>query len=193
MSALPAARRDRFFQAAVDCFVRYGYRRTSMEVLAQAADMSRPAVYQYFRNKEEVFRAAVAWGLEGLAEEAEREAGGPGGAAERLSAVLGVVLRIHGDDVAGRREHARFHAELMDETYARARDIWTAFEGRILGALRSVLADGGAPLPRSAPPARTADVATVLLCGVQGIALHPGAVKERERLLGLLIAMTVGT
>ncbi len=40
--------------AALQTFSQYGYRKTSMEDLARAAGMSRPALYQYFRNKEDV-------------------------------------------------------------------------------------------------------------------------------------------
>ncbi|MGH1413200.1 MAG: TetR/AcrR family transcriptional regulator [Pelagimonas sp.] len=40
--------------AALKTFAQYGYRKTSMEDLARAAGMSRPALYQHFRNKEDV-------------------------------------------------------------------------------------------------------------------------------------------
>ncbi|MBO9466746.1 TetR/AcrR family transcriptional regulator [Tropicibacter sp. R15_0] len=40
--------------AAMGVFAQYGYRKTSMEDLAKAAGMSRPALYQYFRNKEDI-------------------------------------------------------------------------------------------------------------------------------------------
>ncbi|WP_299928138.1 TetR/AcrR family transcriptional regulator [uncultured Pelagimonas sp.] len=40
--------------AALQTFSQYGYRKTSMEDLARAAGMSRPALYQYFRNKDDV-------------------------------------------------------------------------------------------------------------------------------------------
>ncbi|WP_328375615.1 helix-turn-helix domain-containing protein [Micromonospora zamorensis] len=55
-AALGEARRHRVLKAARVTFARYGYRRTSMEAIAQAADMSRPALYQHLSNKEAVFR-----------------------------------------------------------------------------------------------------------------------------------------
>ena len=43
--------------AAFDTFAQYGYRRTSMEDIATAAGVSRPALYLHFRNKEDIFRS----------------------------------------------------------------------------------------------------------------------------------------
>jgi AcrR family transcriptional regulator len=123
---LTEVRRDHFMRAAIVCFARYGYRRTSMDTIAQAADVSRPALYQYYRNKEEVFRAAVQWGLDDLARRARAEAGKPGEITERLAAVLGVVVDMHLPRRA--RDGARFDAELIDETRARAGDHWASFE-----------------------------------------------------------------
>jgi AcrR family transcriptional regulator len=36
-------------------FLRYGYKRVSMNDIAEAAGVSRPALYVLFRNKEEIF------------------------------------------------------------------------------------------------------------------------------------------
>jgi AcrR family transcriptional regulator len=51
-----ASTRDRIFEAATTLFARYGYKRTSMEDIAQEAGLSRAALYLQFRNKEEIFR-----------------------------------------------------------------------------------------------------------------------------------------
>jgi AcrR family transcriptional regulator len=39
-------------------FLRYGFRRVNMNDIADAAGMSRPALYVLFKNKEEIFIAA---------------------------------------------------------------------------------------------------------------------------------------
>lgn len=46
-------------QAAFAAFAQYGFRRTSMQDIARAGGMSRPALYQYFRNKEAIARGLV--------------------------------------------------------------------------------------------------------------------------------------
>ena len=49
---------------ALEAFGRFGYRKCSMEDAARAAGISRQGLYKFFANKEELFRAAVAFGLE---------------------------------------------------------------------------------------------------------------------------------
>lgn len=47
-------KRGRILNAALSVFALYGYRRTSMEDIAKAAGISRAAIYQHFRNKEDL-------------------------------------------------------------------------------------------------------------------------------------------
>ncbi|MFZ5718703.1 MAG: helix-turn-helix domain-containing protein [Pseudomonadota bacterium] len=49
--------RTAILDAAFRRFARYGYRRTSLGDIAEEVGLSRPALYHYFRNKEDVFRA----------------------------------------------------------------------------------------------------------------------------------------
>lgn len=42
--------------AAFQIFARHGLRKTSMQMIADQAGMSRPALYLHFQNKEAVFR-----------------------------------------------------------------------------------------------------------------------------------------
>lgn len=52
-------KRDAILGAAFGRFAAYGFRRTSMADIAQAAGMSRPALYLHFRNKDDVYRSLV--------------------------------------------------------------------------------------------------------------------------------------
>jgi len=62
----PAAddRRRRLLDAALATFVRYGFRKTSMEEVARAAHVSRQGLYLHFATKEDLFRAAVQYALD---------------------------------------------------------------------------------------------------------------------------------
>src|SRR5262249_6385152 len=51
--------RERILDAAMEIFARYGYRRASMDQVAEAAGLTRQAVYHHFASKEALFRAAV--------------------------------------------------------------------------------------------------------------------------------------
>ena len=52
-------RRERITERALSVFLRYGYDRTRMNDIAEAAAIFRPALYLVFQNKEEVFAAVV--------------------------------------------------------------------------------------------------------------------------------------
>jgi len=53
------ARSAILLQAAEHVFMRFGYNRTTMGLLAEAAGISRPAVYLLFPGKEEIFSALI--------------------------------------------------------------------------------------------------------------------------------------
>ena len=40
-------------------FARFGFRKTTMDEIAQAAHKGKSTIYHYFQNKEEIFRAVV--------------------------------------------------------------------------------------------------------------------------------------
>src|SRR5882762_962933 len=52
-------KRLRILSAALDVFFKYGFKRVNMHDIAAAAGVSRPALYVYFKSKEEVFSAAL--------------------------------------------------------------------------------------------------------------------------------------
>lgn len=58
------AKRDAVLQTAAHMFLEQGYRRTSMSELAKRLQITKPALYYYFRNKEELlvecYRAGIA-------------------------------------------------------------------------------------------------------------------------------------
>jgi AcrR family transcriptional regulator len=52
-------RRDEIVVAATPVFLRFGFKKTSMEAVAAAAGISRQALYLHFPNKESMFSAVV--------------------------------------------------------------------------------------------------------------------------------------
>lgn len=59
MSDGPPTRHQQVVQAAIGVFLRYGYARTTMGDIAQAAGLSRPGLYLIFPNKDRIFRAVI--------------------------------------------------------------------------------------------------------------------------------------
>ncbi|WP_329565069.1 TetR/AcrR family transcriptional regulator [Streptomyces sp. NBC_01361] len=54
-----AQRREQVLATALTVFATFGYRKTSMDTVAQAADISRPGLYFLFSSKQELFRATM--------------------------------------------------------------------------------------------------------------------------------------
>jgi TetR/AcrR family transcriptional regulator, transcriptional repressor of aconitase len=50
-----ALKREQIFTAAHKCFMQYGYAKTTFKDIAQIAGISRPVLYSYFGNKNELF------------------------------------------------------------------------------------------------------------------------------------------
>lgn len=62
----------------------YGFRKTSMDDIARVAGVSRPALYQLFANKADIFRALSRAMMERAAESAESALSGEGPFRQRL-------------------------------------------------------------------------------------------------------------
>lgn len=56
-------RQKNLLHASLGVFLRYGFRKTSMEEVARAAGISRQGLYLHFKTKEDLFRATVRYFL----------------------------------------------------------------------------------------------------------------------------------
>jgi AcrR family transcriptional regulator len=52
-----ADRRRAILDAALACFIQFGYAKTSLDDIARRAGLSRPLLYRKYRNKEDIFGA----------------------------------------------------------------------------------------------------------------------------------------
>lgn len=59
-SSLADPKRARILEGAMKVFLAYGFARTTMDDIARAAEVSRPALYLLFRNKTDIYRALAA-------------------------------------------------------------------------------------------------------------------------------------
>lgn len=63
-----ASTKGKIIKAAIELFPEKGYDNTSMKKIAELAGVTKPAVYYYFENKEEMFKEIIKIGQEhGLA------------------------------------------------------------------------------------------------------------------------------
>jgi AcrR family transcriptional regulator len=126
--------RDRILDAAMLVFRRQGFRRSSIEQAAEAAGLTRQALYHHFKSKEALFRAVIerlyeeAFAAETAAAAAVEKAGG--GLADILVASVTAKLRQMAFSLDG-SPHVE---ELFSEHLAQARDLYqkyaTAFAGQ---------------------------------------------------------------
>lgn len=66
--------------ASLKCFARYGYKKTTMEEIAEELGLTKGALYSYARNKKDLYQKAVAYALtkwQAKVREAVEDAGSP--------------------------------------------------------------------------------------------------------------------
>ncbi|CAL9408275.1 HTH-type transcriptional regulator BetI [Streptomyces sp. enrichment culture] len=171
-------KREEIVTAAVEVFGRYGFRQTSMDLVAQAAGVSRPALYQYFRNKQDVF-AAVAEQVTGrLVAAAHGARDAEGTLADRVYGVLAVRL----DATAGLAE-PRYRQELMEQAQAMG---LSPVDEKLVHVLAQLLAD-------TAEPLETASALLAAAAGIDGSGGGPDTVHRRLRRLVDLVVAGLGT
>ena len=140
---------ERITRAAIDVFARQGFSGTSMADVAAAAGMSRPALYQYFENRGDVFRAALGAVLEDAAAAAVAALDRDGGdLAARFDGYLRAAFaepyeRLataeHGDEITDAK--AEFAADVAAAVFAARRRRLEAFVRRTCGRKGTALTD----------------------------------------------------
>ena len=61
MTNLDNSKHNDIIEAAFTQFIQYGFQKTTMADIAVATGISRPSIYTYFENKEEIFKATCIW------------------------------------------------------------------------------------------------------------------------------------
>lgn len=177
---------DQILTAALGVFGRYGYRRTSMELIAQTAGISRPALYQHFKGKEHVFRAMGARLLDDVIAAAETAQQADGTVADRLYGVLSVKLELFVGTV-----EAEFRSEMLAEAGVVADDLMQSFERRHIAVIEALLTFAAAELDLLdiALPAR--DAAILLHDALTGIVQERATPEILYGRLRQLVDLTV--
>lgn len=92
MIEFPDDKKGAILQASFEVFITYGFRKTSMDDIARAVGMSRPALYQSFKNKTDIFRALSGHFCEVSLGKAERQLRGHDDIATRLTRAIEVSV-----------------------------------------------------------------------------------------------------
>lgn len=156
---LEGERIEKILDAAYTCFTRHGVRRTTMDDIAREAGMSRPAVYQYVRNKEDAFRRLAQRLLDHALTAARDAVRTDAPLTDRLTAALEAKLAMA---QALWRDSPAHAAELLGEDARLSADLISAYDS----AMRDLLTDTtGDTVPRR----DAAEFAEVLLAFTRGL------------------------
>jgi AcrR family transcriptional regulator len=177
-------RQDAILDAAFHLFAGYGYRRVSMEDIAHRLGLSRTALYQHFRSKDDIFRSlADRHFATSLAAMRAVLAEPAADAAAQLRAAFAAKDGKFMEVVLG-TPHGR---ELLDAGFALAAGI----AGEAEAAMAGVLADwiGRAdPAGRLGPPAAAAQMVMAALKGLKTSAASPADYREGQAALARILA-----
>lgn len=177
-------KRARILEGAMKVFLAYGFSRTTMDDIARAADMSRPALYLLFRNKTDIFRAIALMLLGRSVEQAKSELEGGGAFAERMMrAVDAALISMIG------AVHASPHgAELLDMKSSVA-DLVGCWRGGLVGhiarAIEGEAKGNGVDLAAKGLSARL--LADMLLDGLEGMKTRISNPDEQRQAAAALI------
>ncbi len=178
-------KRARVLEGAMRVFLNYGFSRTTMDDIARAADMSRPALYLLFRNKTDIFRAIASSMLAQSTETTRAELEGDRPFAERMMAAIDksfiAMMRLVSGSAHG--------AELLDIKNSLACDIaasWRAdMRTSIARAIEREARRVGVDLPSQGLSAE--GVANLLLDGLEGIKSRISAPDEQREAARCLV------
>ncbi len=132
-----AAKRDAVLRAAVQMFNERGFHQTSLDDVAASLGISKPTIYHYLGNKDQVLLECVKIGLGQLITAAEEARARPGTGADRLCAFLVRYAEINMDDF-GRCVIRTGDEALVPESRERFREL----KRHIDTDLRNLIADG---------------------------------------------------
>jgi AcrR family transcriptional regulator len=178
-------KRRRILDCAFDVALRYGYQRMTMDDVAKACGMSRPALYLQFKNKGDIF-SAIARDMMGRAlKSAEAALDGPGSVEDRLFAALkaGILDPIEA-------LHSTAHgAELMDMKHQLAGDVISGWRSKKAAMIADALDASGTAKAKGLTGKQLADI---LLDGIDGLKMRASSAQERHDGAKALVKLVAG-
>ena len=84
----PASKREAILETAAQLFLEKSYGRTSMNDVAERLTITKPALYHYFHNKEEILLECYRWGTGLIEEGLTKIAGDCGTGLEKVEAFI---------------------------------------------------------------------------------------------------------
>ena len=178
---------DRILRSALDLFSKKGYDATSVREICEAARITKPTLYHFYKSKDGLYRALV----EGTLQEFERalvaELEMPGTTVERLQR----VARLYFAQARGHRQLMRFLFALIHHPPATGpRTDFVQFHEGVVGRIAACVEDAVARGELAPGPT---ELRLLVLMGALGEALCGYALTGRPELTPELADSLVST
>lgn len=172
--------------AAFAVFAHHGFRKTSMLDIAEAAGMSRAALYLHFKNKEDVFRCASQRLHDEVMADVAVAMAADGPAMTRVVAALNTFFA----GLLGPVQTSIYGRELFDANMALAGDITLAARGQIQSLIADALQQAHAhgEIDLDASQASADALAELILTAADGFK-HAQPSPRLDALLPLLMRL----
>jgi AcrR family transcriptional regulator len=179
----------------MEVFAQSGYRRASMDQVAEAAGLTRQAVYHYFKSKADLFRASV----EALHEGAHEAAVEAGVAAEKAGAGLADILAALIDArfryLIECLEETSQPEELVSERQSQARDLIQSFQDQNLkfheSTIDRICREQNLKLRDRISAADLARAIQIAVRGVEDLKLKASFLDDLQRVVRLIVTGAV--
>lgn len=179
ISARARAKQHAVLDVAAAVFAQYGFKRTTMNDIAEAAGISRPALYLMFDNKEHLFHELAEYRIN-LALKASREAlTGAGNVTDRFINSLMVFEKTYTEPVA----NSPHGEELIDVNLSLASDVMAKGYAELVSALAEILkeADRSGEVTFDNTPMTHKTFVELLLSSIKGIKKMAGSKEEYRK------------
>jgi AcrR family transcriptional regulator len=166
--------------AGLQLFTQYGYRKTSVDDIAQAAQVAKRTVYLHFENKAAVFLAILEYLGDQVRERCTAAERAGGTAVDRLTGLLDAYFGM-AFELFSKSEHM----PELEETFSklartRISDLNTEYEDRLARFLRSLQKTGAIGGP---PQGLTVEqIVRILMRAGQGAKHDPEVQGDRKAL-----------
>jgi len=163
--ATGSPQREAILKAATAAFLRYGFKKTSMDDVAQAAGVSRQGLYLYFETKDVLFREALQYLVSHMISTARSVA--DDGNLSLKDRLLGVFEAVHGSAFqSASPEHA---FELLRSAQSADGALLVQLDRDLMGIVAALLAKAGAADRWKKAGVTVAELSEQLLMSAKGI------------------------
>jgi TetR/AcrR family transcriptional regulator, regulator of autoinduction and epiphytic fitness len=161
---------------ALSVFFKYGYKRVSMNEIAEVAGVSRAGLYLYFKNKEEIFNATILHYGDTLIEEISQGLSSKKTPEDKILYAF-EVWSINNFDQSLNSPEVK---EMTDSSYVFAQEALDASYNKLEVVLTSILESRSksAVSPSSLSPGKLAHLLTSALRGFKIVARNSSELRQ---------------